>query len=165
MQLSYSTRYRIELLLLLSTILLQNIPFLVIQILETIWNGYYMSHTTICAFCFTLYSLIIGTLTLLSRSISTRCKFTYHFMETRILYNICVKSPLLKPNHDYCHQLFAQCLSYSLEISEGRIETVSITPINGGISCNVEILLDNDEQSVYQSLANLQSDPSSFKSV
>lgn len=167
MQLSFATRYKIQILLILSTILLENIPLIFIQISETLDNGE-IDNTTICALFFSALSLITGTLTLLSRCLSTNCQFTYHFMESKILYKFTVTSSALQHHHIYCHQLFARCLSYSLEISEGRIETVSITPFDTpchGISCNVEILLEDDGPNINSKLQNIKYDPKEFKSV
>ncbi len=114
MQLSHSQRYIIQILTIATNVFFFNLPLIIIIILSILPNGKMDSYAIVAFYC-SLISLLIGSLTLISRCLSTKCKFNYHFNETKILYCFSIKSNELKTNHKYCHSLFAECLSHSLE--------------------------------------------------
>ena len=155
MELSHAQKYTIQIITILNDVFIRNLPLISIQSICMIgWNMY--DPITLIAFCFSLNSLVIGSLTLISRCISTKCRFNYYYMEYVISYNIFLKSNRIQRHHFYCHQLFAECLAHSLEISSGRVETISIKPIYNGISFNVEILIENDANIIYKIIDDIQ---------
>eukprot|EP01083_Nonionella_stella_P091847 256859_1 len=153
MQLSNAQIYKIQILTICNNVLFRNIPLLVIQILFVSQNE--MDIITAIALISTLFKLVTGSLTVFSRCISTKCQFKYHFTEENRMIHMILKSDDLELHHQFCHSLLAECFALSLSISSDRVETLLITPIQGGISCNIEVLLADDEDQMYQNLMDM----------
>ena len=155
MHLSIDERYRIQQLRFCNDILLENIPMMIFQVLSVISTK--IDSITVTAFMFSSISLMIGLLTLISRSCSGKCDDSfYNKRETeRLRYRVYVKSSKIRSNHIYSHQLFAKCLSYATEISDGRIETTQIRQILNGISCDVEIVCDISSDDEHQNIEQI----------
>ena len=156
MHLSIDERYRIQQIRFCNDIILENIPLMIIQVLSVISNEEIESITAI-AFIFSSISLIIGLLTLISRSCSGKCNESFYHQQTeRMKYKIYIKSNGIRTNHRYCHEIFAKCLSYATDIEIGRIEVTQIRPILNGISCNIEIVCDgmDEEQEIVEKMMN-----------
>ena len=141
--LSHAQVYRLQIFTICNDVLIRNCPMIFIQILNWLFLGNAVEAVAIMAFIFSLLSLIFGSLTVLSRCCVQRCQCEYHYREDRILLNIALKSNQIRDNHRYCHRKFAKTIASFLEVRRDRIETISIMEIYNGISCNVEILIED----------------------
>ena len=125
--------------------LFENIPLMAIQIL-TVKASTEAGPVTLMAFAFSSLSAAVGILTLISRCMGNKCglhKSRHSY--GKLTYKVDVKSTSIDSRHHYCHRLFAKSLCQCMETNEGRIETISIIPIVDGLSCTIQVSVEEVE--------------------
>eukprot|EP01083_Nonionella_stella_P241983 844472_1 len=114
--------------------LLENMPLMTIQIYLILRSTSIESvpPMTILAFVFSVISLLVGMLTLISRAFGGFSQAEDE--KQRSVYRLEMQSKSFQRKHQFIHSTFQKVMSRCLEINTNRIETILIIPTLKGIS-------------------------------
>eukprot|EP01083_Nonionella_stella_P308688 1090291_1 len=114
--------------------ILENLPLMTIQIYLILRSTSILSvpPMTILAFVFSVISLLVGMLTLISRAFGGFSQAEDE--KQRSVYRLEMQSKSFQRKHQFIHSTFQKVMSRCLEINTNRIETILIIPTLKGIS-------------------------------
>lgn len=153
LQLSLAERHKLRQFRFWNNILLENVPLLITQIMVIKLENLKIDIITFTAMFFSILSLMVGSLTLLSRAFSMRDKYN----SNKIVYKLTIKCDKIKTFHSYSHYLLQNTIAEVLELNPNRIETISIIKIVSGLSCMIEIAVQNDTDRIDEILNEISS--------
>ena len=153
MQLSLAEKYKLRQFRFFNNILLENIPLLITQLLVIKLAKLQIDIITFTAMFFSILSLMVGSLTLISRL----CSYKNGNNLNKTVYKLIVKCDKIKTYHSYSHYLIQNTIAEVLEINPNRIETISILKTVKGLSCMIEIALQNEANRINKILNEISS--------
>ena len=153
LQLSLAERHKLRQFRFWNNILLENVPLLITQIMVIRLENLKIDIITFTAMFFSVLSLMVGSLTLISRGCCSRNRNNCN----KVVYKLTIKCDKIKSFHSYSHYLLQNTIAEVLELNPNRIETISIIKIVSGLSCIIEISVQNDAEKIDEILSEISS--------